>query len=80
MASQQALASLLYQALTTRFGLVVRSSTTGADAQARLNAAKGHCKDPELKRLQIRLVASAPDEVWIFKGVPRDTQVTKLGV
>lgn len=62
------LTSLLYQALGSRFGIVLRTDNLPV-LRARLYKARAETLDEDLSCLQFRPDPSAPDtRLWIIKG------------
>ena len=76
---------LLYQALASPIGIVVRV-TDIERARARLYKAKADARDPALANLQLRKSPlGEPDVIWIVKGGEvdmaklKDAETSKIG-
>lgn len=57
----------LYQALSSRYGIVIHAAPAKLVRQ-RLYVARREHGDATLDRLQLRLSPTADDEIWIVKG------------
>ena len=64
---QYELLALLYEALASPLGIVVRVSNF-ATANQMLYKARKDCGDPALQCLQFRASPHADDELWIVRG------------
>lgn len=71
MQTRETLLEYLYQALASRFGIVLIATPIETAVQA-LHTARRQSGDPELKALSFRKSPIAPDtELWIVKDKPR---------
>ncbi len=59
--------AILYEALASKLGIVVRVSHFTTAAQTLTNA-RNRCGDPALQSLQFRQSPHASDELWIVRG------------